>query len=512
MPLPSRIVFTLLTFLSIAAITMSEEPRIIDGTLVSASQFPTVGKIEPKDKSEFCSGTLIAPRFVLCAAHCVNNQMPGSLMTPQDGMLFELGGKTYQSKHIYVHPTYAGNSSQQQEGAIDLSIIELNTEIPRVIPSPLYRKVPEVGTILTLAGYGLLGTGASGVGSKEPPRGMISTGKTPIDAVTSTFVEWNFDNVPPPNQESNTAPGDSGGPQFITENGVQFVASVTSGGVKNNASFGDFSYNTRVDIAIPWIESITGGTIVAGNHDPVITSFISSATGIMPGTKVTFSVTASDPDNDMLHYHWLFGDGSEILDGQPTQSHTYSSDGSFPVVLAVTDAKGGSAGASVTIQTVSSTPPSTPMTPATLAKKTFTVDLSSRNSGAAVDIAIQSPALQFADKQAFQAAFPGFIATTLYLGNDSVGGGANIPSRSTTFSSKMNTRTGIIECTVKDSEIAAVILNYYGVKNVTGTSSVTLPVSIEIDAFNVAQSVKKRFGADATFSVTSKMKSAAKGK
>src|SRR5262249_22720043 len=155
----------------------------------------------------------------------------------------------------------------------------------------------------------------SGVGNDVPPKDQIATGKTPIDIVTDTFIKWNFDNVPPPNQESNTAPGDSGGPQFITENDTLFLASVTSGGVKSDASFGDLSYNARVDIAAPWIDSITGGDPAANNHAPVIASLDTSAFGVLLGTPVTFTAAAGDADNDPLQYHWIFGDGTETVNG-----------------------------------------------------------------------------------------------------------------------------------------------------------------------------------------------------
>ena len=163
-----------------------------------------------------------------------------------------------------MHPSYVRNASQQHEG-VRFSIFELKKEIRKVPPSPLYRKPPTVGTLVTLVGFGLLGTGAGGAGNGVPPKG-----KSPLarrrSTSSPTFIKWNFDNVPPPNRESNTAPGDSGGPEFITEAGIAYLAAITSGGVKNNASFGDLSYNTRVDAAIDWIESITGGAAVADNH------------------------------------------------------------------------------------------------------------------------------------------------------------------------------------------------------------------------------------------------------
>ena len=56
------------------------------------------------------------------------------------GGRFMLNNVTYSTAHIYVHPTYQGDSSQETEGDVDLCIFELNKDVPGVIG--------QVGTIL----------------------------------------------------------------------------------------------------------------------------------------------------------------------------------------------------------------------------------------------------------------------------------------------------------------------------------------------------------------------------
>lgn len=508
--------FALLAICFAAPILLAEDvrvkPRIIDGTLVPQSQFPTVGTITTVAKTEFCTGTLIAPRFVLTAAHCVNNQSPGSISFKQKDGLFILGSKTYHTKHVFVHPSYAGDNSQQVEGAIDLAIYELDTDVKKITPSPLYRNTPAVGTILTLAGYGYLGTGLTGSNGNSPPKGMIATGKSPIDIVTNTFVEWNFDNVPAPNQESNTAPGDSGGPQFITENGIMYVASVTSGGIKSNAGFGDLSYNTRVDIAIPWIESITGGTPVAGNHPPEITAFDSSAIGFLPGTPITFTAAAIDPDNDVLQYHWLFGDGTEDINGTATETHTYSSDGIFVAQLVVTDKKGGSDARSVTLGTVTSTPNPIPLTAAVIGKKSFSVDLSDNEAGDSLDITLQSPAFMFASEQAFNDYFKEIVITRIYIGNDVVDNIFGIDRKTSASLFKFDFKKGTVHYKGSKNLNILYLLNFYGLQNASTASTVTVPIRVEFDIDTLHSGPKYLFGGDATFTYTAKKNISAKGK
>lgn len=59
-------------------------------------------------------------------------------------------------------------------------------------------------------------------------------------------------------------------------------------------------------------------------------------------TEITFTATASDPDNDTMNYIWHFGDGNSATgvvapSGEVTAMHTYASEGSFDAYLEVTD-------------------------------------------------------------------------------------------------------------------------------------------------------------------------------
>ena len=142
----------------------------------------------------------------------------------------------------------------------DLAIYELDQDVLGIDPSPIFRGTPLVGDLLTLVGYGAGGTGNEG---HNGDFGTKRVGTTPIDGVEATILTWTFDN----NSESNTAPGDSGGPAFLEVDGILHLAGITSGGDQPDAGIGDHSFDTRVDVFQDWIDAIVEDTTEGGGGE-----------------------------------------------------------------------------------------------------------------------------------------------------------------------------------------------------------------------------------------------------
>jgi hypothetical protein len=216
-------------------------PRVVNGTVTGS--YPNVGMVG--DTVAFDgTGTLISPRHVLTAAHAVEG------MSNTDAR-FRLGSTTYQSSKVIPFPYYS-QATFGTSTANDIAIIELNQEVAGIAPAVYSRYAPRVGEVQTLVGFGAAGTGSGHDGTYGTKR----VGTTPIEQVHASLIRWRFDD----NTESNTAPGDSGGPAFTTRNGNTRIAGVISGGTKPNSSLGDQSYNTRVDVYAAWIDSIVQNT------------------------------------------------------------------------------------------------------------------------------------------------------------------------------------------------------------------------------------------------------------
>ncbi len=257
---------SLMTISSVIASDAGEAvARIINGT--TTADYPSVGKVGD-NTGYYGSGTLIAPQYVLTAGHCAEG------VADTNGRFF-INGQEYKTTKVYLHPSYNVNQLGN-DAANDIAIFKLDRAVSGVTPSPIYRSAPVVGQMLTLVGFGYGGNGNTG---SDGIYGTKRVGTTPIDSVSSKIISWNFDN----NTESNTAPGDSGGPAFVTVGGVRYVAGVTSGGDQENAAIGDHSFDTRVDAYAAWIDSIVG-SVVAG---PVVSIRASDAAAAETATGQT---------------------------------------------------------------------------------------------------------------------------------------------------------------------------------------------------------------------------------
>jgi YVTN family beta-propeller protein len=72
---------------------------------------------------------------------------------------------------------------------------------------------------------------------------------------------------------------------------------------------------------------------------PPVAAF--SATSATLGQPTSFDASASvDPDGSLASYAWNFGDGSTLVTGSPTTSHTYTAPSSYTATLTLTDNEG----------------------------------------------------------------------------------------------------------------------------------------------------------------------------
>jgi len=105
-----------------------------------------------------------------------------------------------------------------------------------------------------------------------------------------------------------------------------------AGGIKDAAGNGISGYAF----------TFSTGSSVGGNRPPAVTDFTATPYPAPPGSPVTFSATATDPDADALEFRFDFGDGSPRTPWSAATStpHTYSQAGHYQALVQVRDGSG----------------------------------------------------------------------------------------------------------------------------------------------------------------------------
>lgn len=190
-----------------------------------------------------CTGTLIDPRVVLTAGHCVYNPSEGlnSINNPDNVQI--LGGANLDSgayllsnvTEVVKHPEWTGSL----DGGVDLALIYLTTAVNYVdcygVRQGAY---PTVGTEGVIVGYG---NSTSSGGS-----GIHRWGETHLLQVYSNLIELG--------NPAGTCQGDSGGPLFTEQSDEWVVTGVTSFGDAYTCDPMGGNWSVTVQTYRNWIE------------------------------------------------------------------------------------------------------------------------------------------------------------------------------------------------------------------------------------------------------------------
>ncbi|HYT68255.1 MAG TPA: trypsin-like serine protease [Vicinamibacterales bacterium] len=200
--------------------TVSASTSIVNGAECSTANSSIV-LLNLKDasgaQSGSCTGTAIAPRAILTAAHC--------LQPPAASVNVFLGTGAQQAASSFAaHPSWRESNST----AYDVGVILMPADIGRAAVPVLLSRDARVGETAILTGWG---KDSSGV------LATLRAGSATITAVTSLTLQTTYTTT-----AGSVCQGDSGGPILLQEGGTWSVAGVISANSTLACSFGDNFY------------------------------------------------------------------------------------------------------------------------------------------------------------------------------------------------------------------------------------------------------------------------------
>ena len=182
-----------------------------------AKKYPAAVSVRPAT-GWGAEGTLIAPRWVLTAAHVAAGIGPGGFV--------EAGGKSYPIEQVFVHPEF--HEMKMADLPYDIGLIRLKLPVPGIEPALLFNGREQVHSIVTFVGRGASGTGLTGP-ERENRQARAATNR--LDRVEGAFLQFRFDGPADAGitaLEGISGPGDSGGAAFQDIDGKLYVIGVSS--------------------------------------------------------------------------------------------------------------------------------------------------------------------------------------------------------------------------------------------------------------------------------------------
>ena len=232
---------------------------IVGGTPANPAFFPYFVGLSGRTFSQ-CSGTVIAARWVLTAAHCVSNDVT-------DPSLLTVTSSTASSgvTEVITNPLWDGESDHTH----DLALLELPAALPGTLPiqvgAPWDSGAYAAGTSATIMGFsppllaGPAGTRRSAAAAPGVPPLLPGFNTAPVSLDSDSEMEGIFSNWNPQLQigagaaGDTTCNGDSGGPLVVTRNGVPVEVGVVDFGTETCSNAAGFEKLSGPQLA--WVAS-----------------------------------------------------------------------------------------------------------------------------------------------------------------------------------------------------------------------------------------------------------------
>jgi len=234
--------------------------RIVNGVTTGVNEFTMMCGLTQGSAFVFCGCTILANYYVLSSAHCIVGKSATSLQVLVGDHDYKIGTDTPYATLIPVqsylnHPGFNSNTNLN-----DISIIKTQRSITyNVAIGPVC--LPPTNLLFTNSLVEAVGWGSTGYG--YPVSSVLK--KVSLTVVSNAQCNSYYNNQIQPSQMCTYASGrdscqyDSGGPVFVTMNGLVYLAGVITAG--SGCATSSPSINTRVTSYVTWIKQNTPGAV-----------------------------------------------------------------------------------------------------------------------------------------------------------------------------------------------------------------------------------------------------------
>lgn len=222
---------------------------ILNGTLITDRSFENVVTLVVEGGETLCTATLIDPKIVVTAAHCllnnpqkiigiyIGNGRPKGQLLATDTIYKVIKGFTYYTEW-YIGP----------RGTVDMAILILQKPVTSIKPVNIIKDKDLVPSIFSSSQATIVGFGQRSVADQS--MGLKSQGSTEIKQLDFNFGVMQVGTYHCEDCQAAIY-GDSGGPVFLTSQKILYQAGIVSRG---DAEFNTIMY-TMIHPFLCWIES-----------------------------------------------------------------------------------------------------------------------------------------------------------------------------------------------------------------------------------------------------------------
>jgi secreted trypsin-like serine protease len=262
--------FSIVLLSHLACRSTNSSLDVVGGTFVRADDpivVHTVALVDTgSEPEEYCTGVMIAPQAILTAAHC--------FLTAKDHPMIFFGKSIPKSKtktdkrfvdfrEVIVHPDFSQKRLEAYDKKVrlltearkipvpkedlnDLALVLFEGPAPKdFAPAGVATTLPLEGALSDAAGFGCLSTDCENYSARL--RKVEMRLARPLGETNMLLMNAG--------ENKGTCAGDSGGPDFVTDDGGLKLLSIVSTGPESCEA--GLSIETRVAPYLDWIQSVT---------------------------------------------------------------------------------------------------------------------------------------------------------------------------------------------------------------------------------------------------------------